>query len=110
MLKALDELKVKRVAAEVDRAKADLRQYFVDLRGGEPPAYAKYPALDVDKDSAALREWLEAKRKLDDAGSAVPDDTEVEVDEPKLANTYKVWVDRSDAAPPCDLRRHAELH
>ena len=102
LMKAIEELKVKVNRAEVERAKADIQRHLSGLQLSRGPTlhYDAHPNIDVDQDSAALRQWLAAQQALSTSADAGAEEPEVEVDEPKLANTYRVYVDRSDAAHP----------
>ena len=93
MLKALADLKVAMPAAVLNKAKLDRAQWDAQHQP-DSFAYDQHTQLDVDKDAAALKQWMEAKQQLeateDDDSDTVP------VDEEKFAKTYSVLMDDSD--------------
>ena len=97
MLKALTDLKVNVPAAVLNKAKSDRAQWDKQ-HVPDSFAYDDNSQLDVDKDAAALKQWIAAKQQLeatkDDDSDTVP------VDEEKFAKTYTVLMDDSDPNNP----------
>ena len=96
VLKALTDLGVQVSAAVLSQAKSD-RAQWEKQNADDSVASDRDAELDVDKDAAALKQWIAAKQQLE-ASKDEDDSGKVPVDEEKFAATYTVLMDDSDPA------------
>ena len=99
MLKALTDLKVSVQAAILTKANADRAQWDKQHLP-DSFAYDANTQLDVDKDTAALKQYISAKQLLEATKDDDSDTATVPVDEEKFAKTYTVLMDDTDPANP----------